>query len=55
MPCAINPSLAIQVLHACQELWQNTPTDMFEDTFISGAFTKRRYNIYGFANYVFTV
>jgi len=28
---------------------------MFEDIFISGAFTKHRYNVYGFANYVFTV
>jgi len=28
---------------------------MVEDTFISGAFTKHRYNVYGFANYVLTV
>jgi len=25
MPCTTNPSLAIQVLHACQELWQYYP------------------------------
>ena len=29
----------------------DTPTDMFKDTFISGAFTKHRYNaLKGFAN-----
>ena len=28
--------------------------DMFEDTFISGAFAKHRYNVYGFANYILT-
>jgi len=55
MLCTTNPSLAIQVLHACQELRQNIPTDMFEDTFISGAFTKYRYNLYGFANHELTI
>ena len=34
---------------------KNTATDMFEDIFISGAFTKHRYNVYGSANYVLTV
>jgi len=28
---------------------------MFEKTFISGAFTRHRYNVYGFANYLLTV
>jgi len=28
---------------------------MFEDTFISGAFTKHSCNVYGFVNYVLTV
>jgi len=35
----------------------NTPTDMYKDTFIFGAFTNYRYmyNVNSFANYVLTV
>ena len=52
MPCTTNPSK--YYMHT-KTYDNNNPTDMFEKTFISGAFTRHRYNVYGFANYLLTV
>ena len=52
MPCTTNPSK--YYMHT-KTYDNNNPTDMFEKLFISGAFTRHRYNVYGFANYLLTV